>query len=74
MTIINETSMVGVQKSKTTISQITSDKINRSIKVSDKQLGGILGMQSWTVKYQTQYRGVAIHCAVDQSCLVQHSA
>eukprot|EP00878_Enallax_costatus_P028568 GHUV01030865.1.p1 GENE.GHUV01030865.1~~GHUV01030865.1.p1 ORF type:complete len:509 (+),score=149.61 GHUV01030865.1:466-1992(+) len=32
VTVVNETSMVGVQKSKTTISQITSDKINRSIK------------------------------------------
>lgn len=31
VTVVNETSMVGVQKSKTTISQITSDKINRSI-------------------------------------------
>lgn len=33
VTVVNETSMVGVQKSKTTISQITSDKIGRSIKV-----------------------------------------
>lgn len=33
VTIINETSTVGVQKSKTTISQITSDKINKVIQV-----------------------------------------
>jgi hypothetical protein len=33
VTVINETSMVGVQKSKTTLSQITSDKLNTNIKV-----------------------------------------
>ncbi|KAF6263487.1 hypothetical protein COO60DRAFT_412512 [Scenedesmus sp. NREL 46B-D3] len=31
VTVINETSMVGVQKSKTTLSQITSDKFNTNI-------------------------------------------
>jgi hypothetical protein len=33
VTVINETSMVGVQKSKTTLSQITSDKLNTNIQV-----------------------------------------
>jgi len=33
VTIVNETSMVGVQRSKTTISQITSDRDGQAIEV-----------------------------------------
>jgi hypothetical protein len=36
VTVINETSMVGVQKSKTTLSQITSDKLNTIIQVGTR--------------------------------------
>jgi hypothetical protein len=40
VTVINETSMVGVQKSKTTLSQITSDKLNTNIQVRNYQNHG----------------------------------
>jgi hypothetical protein len=33
VTLINDTSMVGVQKSKTTVSEITSDRVGKTIKV-----------------------------------------